>query len=94
MCYCHKSLAPHLHTVRKFFLCLQCCRLTHIRGGFCIQNVGCGVISVAIFRQLHHGVVLIPKVAKTHPAADIFHVMAQFFFAAPLWSLGQNAIQF
>ena len=49
-----KRNAPRLHTVRKFFLCLQCCRLTHIRGGFCIQNVGCGVFSVAIFRQLHH----------------------------------------
>ena len=89
-----KRNAPHLHTVRKFFLRLQYRSLTHIRGGFCIQNVGCGVFSVAIFCQLHHGVVLIPKVAETHPAADIFHVMAQFFFAAPLRSLRQNAIQF
>ena len=31
---------------------------------------------------------------RKNPAADILHVMAQFFFAAPLWSLGQNAIQF
>lgn len=46
-------------------------------------------ISVVIFRQLHHGVVLIPKAAEANPAADILHVMAQFFFAAPLWSLGQ-----
>jgi len=39
-------------------------------------------------------IVLIPKAAEANPAADILHVMAQFFFAAPLWSLGQNAIQF
>lgn len=27
-----KRNAPHLHTLRKFFLCLQCRTLTHIRG--------------------------------------------------------------
>ena len=63
-----KRNAPHLHTVRKFFLRLQCRHLTHIRGGFCIQNVGCGVFSVAVLRQLHHGVVLIPKVTEANPA--------------------------
>ena len=82
-----KRNAPHLHTVRKFFLCLQCRHLTHIRGGFYIQNVGCGVFSVSVFRQLHHGVVLIPKAAEANPAADILHVMAQFFFAAPFGSV-------
>ena len=89
-----KRNAPHLHTVRKFFLCLQCRLLTHIRGGFCIQNVGCGVFSVAIFCQLHHGVVLIPKVTEANPATDVLHFDTQFFFAAPLRSLRQNAIQF
>ncbi|MEE0524944.1 MAG: hypothetical protein UDI22_03335, partial [Faecalibacterium prausnitzii] len=50
--------------------------------------------AVAIFRQLHHGVVFLPVVAVPDSAADVRHVMMQFFFAAPLWSLGQNAIQF
>ena len=89
-----KRNAPHLHTVRKFFLRLQYRSLTHIRGGFCIQNVGCGVFSVAIFCQLHHGVVLIPKVTEANPATDVLHFDTQFFFAAPLRSLRQNAIQF
>ena len=87
-----KRNAPRLHTVRKFFLCLQCCSLTHIRGGFCIQNVGCGVFSVAIFRQLHHGIVVSPEVAETNPAADFFHSGAQLFFIAPFCPLPFTAV--
>ena len=79
-----KQNAPHLHTVRKFFLCLQCRLLTHIRVSFCIQNVGCGVFSVAVFRQLHHGVVLIPKVTEANPATDVL------FHSFPMRGLGQR----
>ena len=38
--------------------------------------------------------VLIPKVTEANPATDVLHFGTQFFFAAPLRSLGQNAIQF
>ena len=82
-----KRNAPRLHTVRKFFLCLQCRHLTHIRGSFCIQNIGCGVFSVAVFRLLHHGVVLIPKVTEANSATDVLHFDTQFFIVAPLRSL-------
>lgn len=37
---------------------------------------------------------LIPKVTEANPATDVLHFDTQFFFAAPLRSLGQNAIQF
>ena len=34
-----------------------------------------------------------PEVAEPEPAADVLHVMAQFFFIAPLWHFGKNALQ-
>lgn len=49
--------------------------------------------AVAIFRQLHHGIVVDPEMAETSPAADFFHFGAQLFFIAPLRHFGENALQ-
>ena len=87
-----KRNAPFLHTFRKLLLRQQCSLPAHFRGSVRVQNAGSMKSAVAIFRQLHHGIVVSPEVAVPKPAADVLHVMAQFFFAAPLRSLGQNAI--
>ena len=34
-----------------------------------------------------------PEVAEPDPAADVFHVMAEIFFTAPLRHFGENALQ-
>ena len=49
--------------------------------------------AVAIFRQLHHGIVVNPEMAEPEFAPDVLHVMVQFFFIAPLRHFGKNALQ-
>ena len=49
--------------------------------------------AVAIFRQLHHGIVVNPEMAEPEPAADVLHVMAEIFFTTPLRHFGENALQ-
>ena len=49
--------------------------------------------AVAIFRQLHHGIVVNPEIAEPDPAVNFLHAGAQLFFIAPLRRLGENALQ-
>ncbi|HAH89611.1 MAG TPA: hypothetical protein DCL93_05925 [Faecalibacterium sp.] len=49
--------------------------------------------AVAILRQLHHGFVVNPEMTEPEPATDVFHVMAEIFFTAPLRHFGENALQ-
>ena len=49
--------------------------------------------AVTIFRQLYHRVVVSPEVAEPEPAAGVLHVIAQFFFIAPLRHFGKNTLQ-
>ena len=88
-----KRNAPFLHTFRKLLLCLQCSLPAHLRGSVRVQHIGNSKCAVTIFRQLHHGVVVSPEVAEPDPAADVFHVMAEIFFTAPLRHLGKNTLQ-
>ena len=62
-------------------------------GGVCVQNIGSMKPAVAIFRQLHHGIVVDPEMAEPEFAPGVLHVMVQFFFIAPLWHFGKNALQ-
>jgi len=88
-----KRNAPFLHTVRKLLPCQQCSLPAHLRGSVRVQHIGNSKLAVAIFRQLHHGMVVDPEVAEPDPATDVFHVMAEIFFIAPLWHFGENALQ-
>ena len=88
-----KRNAPFLHTFRKLLLRQQCSLPAHFRGSVCIQNVGSMKSAVAVFRQLHHRIVVNPEVAEPDPAADFFHSGAQFFFIAPLRHFGENTLQ-
>ena len=88
-----KRNAPFLHTVRKLFLRQQCSLPAHLRESVSVQNVGNMKSAVAIFRQLHHGIVVNPEMAEPEPTADVLHVMAEIFFTAPLWHFGENALQ-
>ena len=74
--------------------CMQVWGVSLLDAPVSVQNVGSIKSAVAIFRQLHRGVVFLPVVAIPDSAADVRHVMMQFFFAAPLRSFGQNALQF
>ena len=88
-----KQNAPFLHTVRKLFLRQQCSLPAHFRGSVSVQNVGSMKSAVAFLRQLHHGFVVNPETAEPEPATDVFHVMAEIFFTAPLRHFGENALQ-
>ena len=72
-----KQNAPFLHTVRKLFLCQQCSLPAHLRESVSVQNVGNMKSAVAVFRQLHHGIVVNPEMAEPESAADVLHVMAE-----------------
>ena len=88
-----KQNAPFLHTLRKFFLCQQRSFSAYLRGSVSVQNVGNMKSAVAIFRQLHHGIVVNPEMAEPDPAADVLHVMVEIFFTAPLQHFGENTLQ-
>ena len=68
-----KRNVPFLHTVRKLFLRQQRSLPAHFRGSVSVQNVGSMKSSVAIFRQLHHGIVVNPEMAEPEPAANVLH---------------------
>ena len=68
-----KRNAPFLYTFRKLLLRQQCSLPAHFRGSVRVQNIGNMKSAVAIFRQLHHGIVISPEVAETNPAADFIH---------------------
>lgn len=90
-----RSKTPHSCIQSASSFCASSAASRRISGGsVSVQNVGSIKSAVAIFRQLHHGVVFLPVVAVPDSAADVRHVMMQFFFAAPLRSFGQNALQF
>ena len=88
-----KRNVPFLHTVRKLFLRQQRSLPAHFRGSVSVKNVGNMKSAVAIFCQLHHGIVVNPEMAEPEPTADVLHVMAEIFFTAPLQHFGDNTLQ-
>ena len=88
-----KQNAPFLHTISKLSLRQQCSLPAHFRGSVSVKNVGNMKSAVAIFCQLHHGIVVNPEMAEPEPTADVLHVMAEIFFTAPLQHFGDNTLQ-